>query len=322
MASSRTNLVRGRDPDELSEETPLSCFSLVVGVIEYVGPILYVTIALCISMVIFVAVTSSRHPDSSSTSVSLDSRELLVAVTASMALTIPIFFDIMVEWYIKNKDHDFVERQIIIVAINTTNIFLCSGDSSVQFTSILFCESLLSFGATISLLNKYLPSVFTVKRSLFCIVIAFVECFFGLFCLASDTLQSIEFGYRIFLISLVVAIVLYIFGNQYLKFRHSNQRIGEFLKGSPPSELKASIIAFALLIQICGYSIFPHINTIKDSWVLIGDSYLVVIILIQTLFAIIIAHGMSGELKLVSANLNEKLDIKRTFVRYIGHEIR
>lgn len=230
--------------------------------------------------------------------------------------------DIMLEWYIKNKDHDFLERQIIILAINATNVFLCFGENSVQFTSILFCESLLSFGASISLLNKYLPNIFTARKSLVCVVLAYVECLLGLFCMASGSLQSIEYGYRLFLIASVVCVIVYILGDQYLKYRRSKVRLGEYLKSLTPAELKATIINFALLIQICGYSIFPRIDILQGSWILIGDSYLVVIVLIQTLFAMIIAHGMSGELKFVTANLNEKLDIKRTFVRYVGHEIR
>ena len=155
MASARGIQLQTKEEDSAVETSSLPWLTFFTSLLEYIGPILYVTIALCLSIIVFVTAAASRHPVASaetSLTLSLESKELLVAVTASISLTLPIFLDIMLEWYIKNKDHDFLERQIMILAINATNIFLCFGENSTQFTSILFCESLLLTSCETSLL--------------------------------------------------------------------------------------------------------------------------------------------------------------------------
>jgi hypothetical protein len=99
----------------------------------------------------------------------LQYQPLLVAVTASISLTVPIFFDVCIELLFKSKHQDSLERLIILLSLNCTNFsYILSPKSAMEYVpSLLFCESFIALGATISLFNKYNPKLFSKRASVF-----------------------------------------------------------------------------------------------------------------------------------------------------------
>lgn len=257
-----------------------------------------------------------------------NSSVLQIVYISGFASSFTTILDVILDYKlgVSNMNVDSIERTCIILSLIIPScLYLSLRGSDILpyiYWNIRNTQFLMKATSCASIMHKLFPNNFPMHITLPILILYSCDLIFQGFITANDTYTWALYAcltcrYVTIILYIVVMFVWLCFlYNKQLKSKFGNECIGS-------SEYMASLYAsLPMLYGICDFSI-TYLTGINN-WNNADENILVIFQLLDILFTVLLFGNLPNQIsRKMTQVLNCKLlDLKRTFVRYVSHEIR
>lgn len=289
----------------------------------------YITIAFLFLVPVFAGITFDKII--APLSKSLVSLEFKVLNAAVIALSVPLFLDLLMDLFAPEVENFYCRVLLLLTLIIPASVFI-NADTSLSPT-LFICfyrwQRTQWAGLTLSMLTRDAGETFTKHL---CTAFMFLEMLASFFDLLSYSLGDPHYK----IVALVIQHCVYLIGafmmflyahNMYAQYKYiSGFQFFKWTNDITHTEYASFIEVIAGSIGLCGLVLLPLANNDGNGTLLyfenITMSYFYGYYFILSMYTAIIIILPGRKARRSSDKLQINLDVKRNFVRYVGHEIR
>ena len=263
---------------------------------------------------------------------SLRSTEFFCVITGTMALSVPMALDLLLDLVDSTASEFGTQVSALIVSslwMPGLVLLACSAlpELGTLFTALRYFQLLCWVGAALSLLMQLCPDVFTHTRCYAIALFAVLEVYadtIGLISGSHTVRVASEVAKLIFNALSVLISILY-FSRFFRSYKDKLVafQIRNLTSDLSRKEISSFAVCSALMIFSLGSVVYPL--ALNGGVVYVEDMTSTHVIIFYCLYCTLVAvvSVLPGRVtKLASSRLRSNLDVKRSFVRYVSHEIR